>query len=219
MAKLKKALGLTTGNGDARLTPEQRELRDTLIQQGYKNPEATRLAKAAEGNSVSERFNWVMAHRAAEISGAGTDTTTEEANTEPATETTAAEPGAVTTVTDVDAGELDEDSESDSTISSLEKEITLLRAENENLQQRLGALQTVPENIKDDQITASLAAEPDTFQAGEVLRIYFNNVGQRVLPPNMQLERQCTDCRAHEPHHAQRFSRKAKYPACASYPV
>ena len=44
----------------------------------------------------------------------------------------------VNTVTDVDAGELDEDRESDSTISSLEKEITRLNAENENLQQRLG---------------------------------------------------------------------------------
>ena len=62
-----RRLRLTAGNGDAKLTPEQRELRDTLIQQGYKNTEATWLAKAAEGNSVSERFNWVMAPRAKQI--------------------------------------------------------------------------------------------------------------------------------------------------------
>jgi hypothetical protein len=114
MAKLKKTLRLTTGNGDDKLTREQRELRDTLIQQGYKKPEATRLAKAAEGNSVSERFNWVMAQRASEISGSGTDTSAEEPNSEPATETsTPTEPEVVTTVTDADAVELDQDTESD----------------------------------------------------------------------------------------------------------
>lgn len=111
MAKLKKTLGLTDGNADANLTPEQRELRDTLIQQGYKSPEATRLAKAAEGNSVTERFNWVMAQRASEISGSGTNTTANDPNSEPAPEatetSTAAERGGVTTVTDADAGELD----------------------------------------------------------------------------------------------------------------
>jgi hypothetical protein len=187
MAKLKKVLGLATGNSDDTLTPEQRELRDTLIQQGYKNPDATRLAKAAEGNSVSERFNWVMAHRAAEISGAGTDTTT-ESTIEPATETSkATEPGAVTTVTDVDAGELDEDRESDSTISSLEKEITRLNAENENLQQRLAAINAVPENLRNETIAATLAAEPDTAQAGKFLTAYFTTVGERVLPPGMAL--------------------------------
>jgi hypothetical protein len=68
MAALKKVLGLTDGNGGAKLTPEQREVRDTLMQQGYKDPEATRWAKAAEGNSVIERFDWAIERRAREIS-------------------------------------------------------------------------------------------------------------------------------------------------------
>lgn len=135
MAKLKEALGLT-GNGDANLMADQRELRDTLIEQGYKNPDATRLAKAAEGDSIIERFNWVMAQRASEIRGTGTGTqdiagainpATEESNSEPPTEatetSTAIEPGGVTTVTGVAVGELDADAESDLTISSPEKEI------------------------------------------------------------------------------------------------
>jgi hypothetical protein len=58
------------------LTPEQRELRDALTQQGYRPPEAIRFAKAAQGNSFMERFKWVMVHRADEIHG-----------TEPATKT------------------------------------------------------------------------------------------------------------------------------------
>ena len=124
MAALKKALGLTTGNDDDKLTPEQRELRDTLIQQGYSSPEATRLAKVAEGNSVSERFDWVMKQRASEISGSGTDTTTEEPAPEATETSTAAEPGGVTTVTDADAGELDEDSESREAASEPETEVT-----------------------------------------------------------------------------------------------
>lgn len=102
MADLKKALGLTDGNGDATLTPEQRELRDALRQQGYKNPEATRLAKAAEGTSLIERFNWVMAHRANQINGTVThEDVAGVINT--AAEESDPEPGSVTTVTHTDA--------------------------------------------------------------------------------------------------------------------
>jgi hypothetical protein len=61
------------------------------------------------------------------------------------------------------------------------------RAENENLRRRIEAINTVPEHLRDDRITASLAAEPDTLQAGERVKIYFNSVGERVLPPNMEL--------------------------------
>lgn len=71
--------------------------------------------------------------------------------------------------------------------AELQKRLELAKAENASLLQRLEALHGVPEYIKDDQITASLAAEPDTFQAGELLRIYLNSVGERVLPPNMGL--------------------------------
>jgi hypothetical protein len=51
------------------VTPEQRELREALMQQGYKKLEAERLAKEAQGNNLIERFNWVMAHRAGQIKG------------------------------------------------------------------------------------------------------------------------------------------------------
>jgi hypothetical protein len=102
MADLKKALGFTDGSGDSKLTPDQRELRDVLMQQGYKNPEATRLAKAAEGTSLIDRFNWVMAHRANEINGAIPNEDVEGViNT--ATEESDPEPGSVTTVTHTDA--------------------------------------------------------------------------------------------------------------------
>lgn len=54
MADLKKALGLTDGSGDSKLTPDQRELRDMLKQQGYKNPEATRLTMSSILSRVEE---------------------------------------------------------------------------------------------------------------------------------------------------------------------
>ena len=117
MAALKKVLGLGDGTSSAKLTSEQRELRDALKEQGYKNPEATRLAKAAEGNSPIERFNWVMAHRAREINGnTGTQkdvtgaisTATEVPNSAPATGTTEPPPAgeSVTTVTHADGDPL-----------------------------------------------------------------------------------------------------------------
>ena len=81
------------------------------MQQGYKNPEATRLAKAAEGNSFIERFKWVMAHLASEINS----TVIEGTNSKPATEaTTATEPGSVTTVTHQDTtSQVSEDAAAD----------------------------------------------------------------------------------------------------------
>lgn len=71
--------------------------------------------------------------------------------------------------------------------AELQKQLELAKEENTSLLRRLKALQSIPENINDDQITASLAAEPDIFQASDLLRIYFNTVGQRVLPPNVTL--------------------------------
>jgi hypothetical protein len=116
IAALKNALGLVDGTNAGKLTPEQRELRDALKEQGYKHPEATRLAQAAEGNSLIERFNSVMAQRAKEISGTVTgkdvsgriNAVIETSNPAPATGATeasiATEPLSVTTVTHV--GEL-----------------------------------------------------------------------------------------------------------------
>jgi hypothetical protein len=71
--------------------------------------------------------------------------------------------------------------------AELQKQLALAEAENASLLQRVEALSVVPESVKDNQITATLAAEPDTSQAGERLKMYFNSVGQRVLPPNMEL--------------------------------
>ena len=101
MADLKKALGLTDGSGDSKLTPDQRELRDALMQQGYNNPDATGLAKAAEGNDLIERFNWVMAHRANQINGTGTNEDVARV-INAAAEESDPEPGSVTTVTHTD---------------------------------------------------------------------------------------------------------------------
>ena len=165
MAKLKKTLGLTAGNGDAKLTPEQLELCDTLIQQGYKNTEATWLAKAAEGNSVSERFNWVMAHRAKQINRTTvpnegvTDTAAVESKSEPATEatepSTATEPGGVTTVTGADA--TDETNPSEPVASEPEAEVTQAQP-----------LPLTP-TAAADQLKVALAEEPDRDVASKML--------------------------------------------------
>ena len=102
MADLKKTLGLTDGNVTGKLTDEQRELRDTLLQQGYDRPEATRLAKLAEGNSAIERFNWVMGYRARQLTGASAG----NSNTLPASQATEesapTQPAGVTAVTHAD---------------------------------------------------------------------------------------------------------------------
>lgn len=53
--------------------------------------------------------------------------------------------------------------------AELQKQLELAKSENSSLLQRLEALYGVPENIKDDQITASLAAEPDRDVASKML--------------------------------------------------
>jgi len=84
-------------------------------------------------------------------------------------------------------------------ISALqENNAELLKGQRRNLEQREGdlqkalgerleALQTVPEHLRDDQITSTLAAEPDTYQAEKLLREYLSSVAQRVLPSKMRL--------------------------------
>jgi hypothetical protein len=153
MTDLKKALGLTDGNVD-NLTPERRELRDDLMQQGYKSPEATRLARVAEGNTAIDRFNWVMTYRANQISGA----ITEESNTQPAIKATepntGSEPGSVTTVTHRNVvGELDDAAESDEPVTS-EPEAEVTGEEETPVVQPTGT--TDAEGLK-----AEFTAEPD----------------------------------------------------------
>jgi len=72
-------------------------------------------------------------------------------------------------------------------VTHLNEEIAQLKAENENLQQRLVAVSAVPEALRDEAITATLAAEPDTLQARGRLTAYLTIVGERVLPPGMEL--------------------------------
>jgi len=162
MAKLKEALGLPDGNANAKLTAEQRELRETLMQQGYKNPEATRLAKAAEGNSVGERFNWVMAHKATEINGTGTQkdvtgaisTVTEVPNSAPANEASEPAPAgeSVTSVTHVDA------------------------------------LPQVPGDSVADKLRETLANEPDRDVASKMLTDYLHRVAEQFASDRIQIK-------------------------------
>lgn len=125
---------------------------------------------------------------------------TEASNPAPAPEPT--DPGVATeslsaaTVTDANTSKLDEDNEPDPAISSLENKIALLteqnenlRAENENLRERIEAINEVPEDLRDEAITSTLAAEPDTRQAGAKLTAYLQTVAARVLPHNMTASR------------------------------
>jgi uncharacterized small protein (DUF1192 family) len=90
-------------------------------------------------------------------------------------------------------------------IAELEEEIDRLKAEHEvakqkiveNFRQRIESLSKVPDNLKDDHIAASLAAEPDTDAAGEMLTAYLRTVVERVLPPEMEM-RQPKPFKVHE---------------------
>jgi hypothetical protein len=71
-------------------------------------------------------------------------------------------------------------------VGELELEIGELEAQIENLKTRLQAnTKEVPEHLRDENITASLAAEPDRGIASEMLRQYLKTVIDRVLPPHM----------------------------------
>jgi uncharacterized coiled-coil protein SlyX len=72
-------------------------------------------------------------------------------------------------------------------ITSQNQEIARLQAEIENLGQRIKAINTVPENLRDEMITTTLAAEPDTISAGEGLTAYLITVAERVLPLSVAL--------------------------------
>ncbi|MGA3104549.1 MAG: hypothetical protein ABSD53_08720 [Terriglobales bacterium] len=76
----------------------------------------------------------------------------------------------------------------DPKMAELENEIVRLNGENASLLQRLGTLQTVPDNLRDETITESLAAEPDRGEAESILHDYLATVVNRVLPPHIKLD-------------------------------
>jgi hypothetical protein len=76
----------------------------------------------------------------------------------------------------------------DPRIVELEKEVARVSAENVSLLQRLESLQTVPDNLRDETIMASLAAEPDRAAAGSILHDYLTTVVNRVLPAHIELD-------------------------------
>jgi len=73
----------------------------------------------------------------------------------------------------------------DADYTHLKRGITALKAENDSLKKRLGNLETVPENLRDENITANLAAEPDSGIASTLLTVYLHSIVDRILPPSM----------------------------------
>jgi hypothetical protein len=71
--------------------------------------------------------------------------------------------------------------------ANLKAGIMALKAEKDNLMQRLEALSSVPDYLRDETITATLAAEPDRDKASDMLKQYFVTIAQRILPPHMAL--------------------------------
>jgi hypothetical protein len=75
----------------------------------------------------------------------------------------------------------------------MEERIALMTAEHKqivgNLQRRLKALMDVPEHLRDENITAALASEPDCGIASALLTAYLHSIVDRILPPSMPLRK------------------------------
>ena len=80
-------------------------------------------------------------------------------------------------------------------IRELEERFARIKEENEiakrhiadNFEERLAVLGEIPENLRDENITAALAAEPDRDKAADMLQNYLQTVAQRILPPSMSM--------------------------------
>jgi len=74
----------------------------------------------------------------------------------------------------------------ESRIAGLQTELNLSKKENATLSERLQAnTREIPEHLKDENITASLSAEPDRNQSSSMLTQYLQTIAERVLPPEM----------------------------------
>jgi hypothetical protein len=74
----------------------------------------------------------------------------------------------------------------DAQIAEREEEITALKTENDSLKERLLNLESVPEHLRDENITANLAAEPDCGIASIKMTAYLHSIVDRILPHHMK---------------------------------
>jgi hypothetical protein len=75
----------------------------------------------------------------------------------------------------------------DSDYTALKNELRVIKDENDSLKQHFAAISEVPERLRDNSITSTLAAEPDANRASNLLTHYIKAVAERVLPPHMAL--------------------------------
>lgn len=171
----------------AALTPLQDAVVKALIAQGYKKKDAVVMTKAAEGEDFDTLFRSALRSANGEDDDESPESEEEQPDEgSPDDEKESEEPenkSASEKTTEVKQDQL-----AGPQIAELQKEIAELTAENASLTQRLAALQTVPEHLRDDQITATLAEEPDSGIASKVLTAYLRTVVERVLPANMGVE-------------------------------
>lgn len=193
------------------LTPLQSEVAAALVGQGFKNKDAVSMVTAAEGTDFDSLFRSAQAQRAGtpppvvNPPAPNDKTTPPRADELPVGEESTGEESAPEPPQSEEPDEHEESTteiEPDALIAELKKqvarlqneaelanaEIRVLTGENENLRQRLTAINAVPEELRDDTITSDLAAEPDTDVAGKRLTAYQASVANRVLPPNMALK-------------------------------
>jgi hypothetical protein len=80
-------------------------------------------------------------------------------------------------------------------IRGLEEKFARIKEENDalsdivdNFEERLAVLGEIPENLRDENITSSLAKEPDIDEANRTLGAYVRTVVNRMLPPTMAID-------------------------------
>jgi hypothetical protein len=80
-------------------------------------------------------------------------------------------------------------------ITELEEKLDRIKDENDiakrhiadNFEERLAVLGEIPENLRDENITTALAAQPDRGKAADMVQKYLQTVAQRILPPSMSM--------------------------------
>ena len=80
-------------------------------------------------------------------------------------------------------------------ITELKEKLARIKDENDiakrhiadNFEERLTVLGEIPEHLRDENITASLAAEPDGGKAADMVQKYLQTVAHRILAPSMSM--------------------------------